>query len=94
MISQSISCVAVKTADSDVVVILISFMKQLLDKNTSLTLYVDFASGENRRYISINSAYDDLDKMFSTRFLFFIHSLNQTQQMHSIIFPRLHGIKS
>ena len=71
MVQQGISCVIVRTADSDIVVILISFMKQFLDINKELTLFVDFASGHSRRYISINSAYENLGNMFSAGFSFF-----------------------
>ena len=49
--------ISVKTADSDVVVILLRFMKEFLNVVNDLMLVVDFNSSGNRRILSMNSSY-------------------------------------
>ena len=60
MISSGISNICVRTGDSDVVVILLGFMSNLLIKDPQVRLHVDFGSGENRKMIDINACFEDL----------------------------------
>ena len=62
MLESGISRISVKTVDSDVVVILLSFVSTFFDINTNLELYIDFNTGTNRRNISIHTCYQLLGK--------------------------------
>ena len=57
LIGNGFSKILVMTCDSDVVVILLGFMKVFLDVMKDLLLLVEFKTANNKRIISINSSY-------------------------------------
>ena len=71
MMNRGLSSVCVRIADTDVIVILLAFMKQFLDWNKDVQLTVDFGSGKHRRPISINDAYNQLGESTCLGLLFF-----------------------
>ena len=57
MIQNGISNVLVKTGDSDVIVILLGFMKHFMNVNMELNLLVEFKSSSGRKFTSLNDIY-------------------------------------
>ncbi len=66
--------VMVKTADSDVLVILITFMPQLQEYCRHTKIWVDFGTANSKRMIFVNDCCNHLDELISLGLTFF-HSL-------------------
>ena len=49
MLESGISKISVRTKDSDIVVILLSYMSRFLEVNPNSEVYVDFNSGDSRK---------------------------------------------
>ena len=60
MLKKGISSITVRTLDTDVIVILLSFMVQFININEHVSIMVDFGSGDSRRTISINRSFSEL----------------------------------
>ena len=65
------SSILVRTNDSDVVVILISFMVQFLEYNKAASVTVEFGTGDTRRFISINECLEHLGENVALALNFF-----------------------
>ena len=65
------SNISVKTADSDVVILLVGFMKQFKEINDNVRINVDFNSSGIKRKISVNKIFDKLGEKLSMAVLFF-----------------------
>ena len=53
-IKRQVNTVLERTEDSDVVVILVSFLSQFLNTDKDTQLFVDFGVAKNRRLIKVN----------------------------------------
>ena len=71
MINKSMTSFLIRTADSDVIVILFSFMTEFLQCNETIKIWVDFGTGDHQRYISIHDAYKNLGETISLALPFF-----------------------
>lgn len=71
MPKSGISRISVRTVDSDVVVILLSFLSTFLDVNSNLELYVDYNTGSKRRNICLNTCYNTLGENVCKSLLYF-----------------------
>ena len=71
LLLNSITNVTVRSADTDVLVILIAFMPTLTRINQNVELWLDFGTGKNRKLISINACYEKLGENTSLGLLFF-----------------------
>ena len=60
MLKNGISSITVRTLDTDVIVILLSFMVQFINIDEHVSIMVDFGSGDSRRTISINRSFSEL----------------------------------
>ena len=60
MLECGVSKISVRTKDSDVVVILLSYMSRFLEVNPNIEMYVDFNSGDSRKNISLNDCHQVL----------------------------------
>ena len=60
IILNGITNITLRTKDTDVLVILLSFMPQLIELNAAVKIWVDFGSGDNRKTYFINKAHSDL----------------------------------
>ena len=60
MLEKDIANIKLRTVDTDVIVILLSFMPQFNELNESVKILTDFGTGEHRRTISINSSFNAL----------------------------------
>ena len=60
MLKNGISSITVRTLDTDVRVILLSFMVQVINIDEHASIMVDFGSGDSRRTISINRSFSEL----------------------------------
>lgn len=70
-IDRRMNKILVRTVDSDVVVILVSFLAQLLEKDSDTQIYVDFGVSNNRRLIKVNECYEYIEKINSLALPFF-----------------------
>ena len=71
MLEKCITNVQVHTLDTDVIVILLSFMAQFNEINDSIRIVVDFGTGEFRRNISINHSFAALGESVCLALPFF-----------------------
>ena len=71
LIGNGFSKILVMTCDSDVVVILLGFMKVFLDVMKDLLLLVEFKTANNKRIISINSSYLKLGDEICSGLIFY-----------------------
>ena len=60
MLKNDISSITVRTLDTDVLVILVSFMVQFINIDEHGSIMVDFGSGDSRRTIYINRSFSEL----------------------------------
>ena len=60
MLEKGICNIKVRTLDTDVIVILLSFMYEFIQINELVCIMVDFGSGDSRRDISINRSFTSL----------------------------------
>ena len=71
MITHKVSSITVRSLDTDVLVILISFMPKFLSMMAKVKLWLDFGVGENRKVISINDCHENLGPSRCLGLLFF-----------------------
>ena len=71
MIRNEITIIKLRTVDTDVIVILLTFMPQFLELNENVCIWIDFGTGDHRRLISINDSYDELGDSICLGLLFF-----------------------
>ena len=72
MLECGVLKISVRTKDSDVVVILMSYISRFLEVNLNSEVYVvDFNSGDSRKNISLNDCYQVLGKDFCLALPFF-----------------------
>ena len=57
MLEKDIANIKLRTVDTDVIVLLLSFLPQFNELNESVKILTDFGTGEHRRTISINSSF-------------------------------------
>ena len=57
IINSHCESIIMLTVDSDVIIILVAFLLQLLALTESLQVYVDFGMGERRRVVDINKVF-------------------------------------
>ena len=53
--------ILLQTVDSDIVVILLGFMRKLFECNADIKVWVKLNSGMNERLINMNTTFDELD---------------------------------
>ena len=58
--ADNLTSIKVRSADTDVIVILLAFMPQFKLWNDHIRIWCDFGTGVNRKAISINSIYERL----------------------------------
>ena len=58
--NTELSNICVRTADCDVLVILLSFFIPLLNVRSTLKITVDFGNGKDRRLISVNDMFSNI----------------------------------
>ena len=51
-------CIVIRTNDTDVVVLFLTFFEQFLQFNEQADFWIDFGLGDYRRFISIKRSYD------------------------------------
>ena len=71
MIDNKINKILVRTGDTDVIVILISFMPQFLLRDELTEIWVDFGLGKNRKIYGINQIYEHLGEAVALALPFF-----------------------
>ena len=72
MLLKGISCIQVRTVDTDVVAILLAFMLQFKEYNSEAEIWIDFGTGqEHRRYIHVNTCFEQLGIPICLASLFF-----------------------
>ena len=82
MLDAGIKTIVVRTADTDVFVIFLSFHLQFR-QYTNSDILIEFGKRDTKRFISINKASDDLGESFCLAVPFFMHSADVIQQHHS-----------
>ena len=65
----------IRSSDSDVVIIMISFMTQFIDYSDDVSVKIDFGSRPYRRFIDVNSCYDHVGESIALALPFF-HALS------------------
>ena len=60
MIKDDVTCITVRSAHTDVLVILISFMPKFLVMSDKLKLWLDFGVANSIKLISINDCHENL----------------------------------
>ena len=75
--------IVVRTVDSDVVVILVSFYPQFLLVDEEIQLIVNFGVANNRRFINIQDLYEKIGKDTSLALPFFMPLLDAIQRLSS-----------
>ena len=58
--NHNVSHISIRTADSDVIVIILGFMQQLIEIKHDITVSVDFKSSTSRKIISLNTIFAQL----------------------------------
>ena len=78
MILQGITSIRVRSRDTDVLVILLSFMPQFIELNDSVKVWLDFGMGDNRIIYFVNRAYSDLGESVCLALPFSTHQQDVT----------------
>ena len=71
MLLKDIRNIKLRTVDTDVIVILLSFMPQFIELDRNVKIWVDFGTGDFRRIISIHTAFVTLGEEISLALPFF-----------------------
>ena len=50
--------ILIRTSDTDVVVLTVALFEQFIQYNEDVDIWIDFGSGDHRRFISINRSYN------------------------------------
>ena len=50
--------ILIRASDTDVVVLIVAFFEQFIQYNEDVDIWIDFGSGDHRRFISINRSYN------------------------------------
>ena len=84
MVQNHVSHISIRTADSDVIVIILGFMQQLIEIKHDITVLVDFKSSTPRKIISLNTIFSLLGSQICSSLPFFsMLLLGQMQHVHS-----------
>ena len=71
MIRKSIINIKIRTVDTDVIVIILAFMPQLIGLDENVKIWVDFGTGDHRRLIFINVSFETLGESLCLALLFY-----------------------
>ena len=71
MIDSGMSRIAVRTADTDVIFILLGFMSQFYNNDNRIKIFCDFGTGDHRKVIPIHSMHQRLGEEICLGILFF-----------------------
>ena len=71
LLQNSITNITVRSIDTDVLVILVSFMTTFIQIDKNVKIWLDFGMGNKRELLSINACYNNLGESASLGFLFF-----------------------
>ena len=71
MIDSGMSRIAVRTADTDVIFILLGFMSQFYNNDNRIKIFCDFGTGDHREVIPIHSMHQRLGEEICLGILFF-----------------------
>ena len=71
MIDSGMSRIAVRTADTDVIFILLGFMSQFYNNDNRIKIFCDFGTGYHRKVIPIHSMHQRLGEEICLGILFF-----------------------
>ena len=63
--------ILIRTSDTDVVVLFVAFFEQFIQYNEDVDIWIDFGSGDYRRFISINRSYNLIGDSISLGIPFF-----------------------
>ena len=69
--NHNVSHISIRTADSDVIVIILGFMQQLIEIKHDITVLVDFKSSTSRKIISLNTIFSQLGSQICSSLPFF-----------------------
>ena len=69
--NHNVSHISIRTADSDVIVIILGFMQQLIEIKHDITVLVDFKSSTSTKIISLNTIFAQLGSQICSTLPFF-----------------------
>ena len=73
----------IRSSDSDVVIIMISFMTQFIDYSDDVSVKIDFGSRPYRRFIDVNACYDHVGESIALALPFSMPCRAVTAPHHS-----------
>ena len=71
MVQNDCKSLRIRTIDTDVVVIMLTFMPYLMFHDSGVEVLIDFGTGDHRRIISLNRSLDSLGYSLTKALLFF-----------------------
>jgi hypothetical protein len=71
ILNQGILKILVRSVDTDVMVILLAFMSQLLEFNEEIQVWLDFGRGANRKTYNVNRIFNELGESLCLGLPFF-----------------------
>ena len=71
MLENQINKIIVRTGDTDVIIIILSFMSQFFLRNESTEILIDFGTGSSRRILDMNLIYEHVGESISLALPFF-----------------------